>query len=140
MYPIYDSIFIEMVESAEEVQVPKGHVFGWGPNLHSQVGIPTGDKLFMVPTLICKKMQFTNLSTFCNSTMGVASTGDVYAWGNNGKGRIGFGAKETIAEPKKVPHLKNIVTVSCGQYHSLALDVEGRVYSCGRNKNGEMAR
>jgi len=37
-----------------------------------------------------------------------------------------------------VPNLQDIVQISCGCYHSLALDLEGSVYSFGNNEAGQL--
>ena len=42
--------------------------------------------------------------------------------------------------PTKVPQLRNIVAVAAGYWHSLALDSDGRVWSAGHHKNGELGR
>lgn len=38
--------------------------------------------------------------------------------------------------PKKVPDLENVVAISCGNAHSLALTEPGHVYSWGRGDLG----
>lgn len=39
-----------------------------------------------------------------------------------------------------MPNLVNIVAVATGNWHTLALDATGKVYSAGNAKNGELAR
>lgn len=45
-----------------------------------------------------------------------------------------------IAKPTKVAQLRNIVAISAGYWHSLALDSRGKIFSSGSNKNGELGR
>jgi alpha-tubulin suppressor-like RCC1 family protein len=47
----------------------------------------------------------------------------VYAWGTGTKGELGTGLLETQLDPVILEGLKgkNIVQVSCGEYHSLAV-------------------
>lgn len=42
----------------------------------------------------------------------------------NGKKKMGL-EEETIEFPKQIKELKNIQKVSCGYWHSLALDTQG---------------
>ena len=47
---------------------------------------------------------------------------------------------EEISAPTKVPGLSQIEDIACGNWHVLALDVNGNVFSCGSNKHGELGR
>jgi len=45
---------------------------------------------------------------------------------------------EQVEFPTEVPDLENIVKVSCGYWHMLALDKTGSCWSSGSNKHGEL--
>ena len=49
-------------------------------------------------------------------------------------------SSEEWSIPAKVPGLQQIRDVACGNWHVLALDVQGAVFSCGSNKHGELGR
>lgn len=58
----------------------------------------------------------------------------MYAWGLGDSGQLGLGSRSTKAPtPAKVEALSGcgIVQVSCGQYHTLALNEDGEVFSVG---------
>jgi alpha-tubulin suppressor-like RCC1 family protein len=68
----------------------------------------------------------------------------VYTWGSNESGQLGYdteskGAKANM-EPNVVSDLegKNIVQVSCGYSHTLALTADGGVFAWGCNKFGQL--
>jgi alpha-tubulin suppressor-like RCC1 family protein len=65
--------------------------------------------------------------------------GKLYCWGDNNFGQLGNGTLNTVNNSKDTPVLieclktKNIIYICCGVRHSLALTVEGDVYSWGDN-------
>jgi len=64
----------------------------------------------------------------------ISADGDVYMWGLGDSGQLGLGSRSTKAPtPTKVDALSGcgIVQISCGMYHTLALNEAGEVYSMG---------
>ena len=84
--------------------------------------------------------------------------GRVYTWGNNGDtsysdgGRLGDGSTASRSTPVVVhrgeqppdepndtyPYLSHIIAISAGEGHSMALDVNGYVYTWGDNTYGQL--
>ena len=68
--------------------------------------------------------------------------GYVYAMGSNSEGRLGTGATGNETRICKVPTLvdgiQNIVKVSCGTSHTLALSADGRVFAWGQSFYGAL--
>ena len=64
------------------------------------------------------------------------------AWGNNGYGQLGNGTTTATYRPVKVfknsTSLSNIMAVSAGGNHSLALDLTGKVWAWGWNNWGQV--
>jgi len=52
----------------------------------------------------------------------------VYGWGCSGYGQVGVGTRHIYTRPVVLETLNhaNVVSLDCGQYHSLALTVDGR--------------
>jgi alpha-tubulin suppressor-like RCC1 family protein len=69
-----------------------------------------------------------------------ASTGHVYACGRGDWGRLGNGTEEHQHTPELVEALVGIRVcgVAAGRDHSLFLDDDGRVFSCGATANGRL--
>jgi alpha-tubulin suppressor-like RCC1 family protein len=65
--------------------------------------------------------------------------GLVYIWGFRGSAQQGNGtvSVESESPPAKVETLKNIISLTGGAYHLLALDDQGNVYGWGKSNNGE---
>ena len=67
--------------------------------------------------------------------------GKVIGFGLNSKGRItGNAMEEKIETPTLIQELSDIVKVSAGYFHSLALDKSGKVFSCGGTNKGETGK
>jgi alpha-tubulin suppressor-like RCC1 family protein len=76
-------------------------------------------------------------------TVALSSTGDVYSWGWNVHGALGFKTElgSVLAEPQLVPDAEvdegdSIVSVGCGSRYTLALSREGRVLGWGNVSSG----
>ncbi|KAK9509111.1 hypothetical protein O3M35_006498 [Rhynocoris fuscipes] len=57
--------------------------------------------------------------------------GNVYCWGENDHGQFGVGNTHSYLHPKR-PRLPPISQISCGQYFTLALDLDHKVWFWGR--------
>lgn len=67
------------------------------------------------------------------------SDGTVWGFGKNGDGLLGPGT-ETVLDPVQIQGLEDIVGLEAGNHHALALDEAGRVYTWGRNMDGQLGR
>lgn len=69
----------------------------------------------------------------------VAKDGTVWAWGRNQDGELGIGKKtEVELKPVRVQGLTDVVAVSAGWGHSLALKRDGTVWAWGLNNHGQL--
>lgn len=68
-------------------------------------------------------------------------TGNVYTWGVGSSFQLGVAVNSNLRSrvfgPLKVPKLTKIKDVSAGEYHSFAIDQEGKVWSWGLNNFGQ---
>jgi len=73
------------------------------------------------------------------TTGAVIKDGDVWVWGFRGSAQQGNGVRVVAnnAPPAKVQSLSNIVQLTGGAYHLIALDANGEVYGWGQNLYGE---
>lgn len=72
----------------------------------------------------------------------VTAEGRLYTWGGNGSGQLGLGDRAARDAPTLVKGLqrRNIVDVALSKHHTLALDDEGRLFSCGRGRYSDFLR
>ena len=64
----------------------------------------------------------------------------VYAWGQNNQGQLGIGTKEPTHIPTRIKELDDakIISISGGEHHTVAVGANGKVYSWGRNDEGQL--
>mmetsp|Transcript_29576 Transcript_29576/g.76393 ORF Transcript_29576/g.76393 Transcript_29576/m.76393 type:complete len:845 (-) Transcript_29576:395-2929(-) len=76
------------------------------------------------------------------STFFIASTSSVrvYSWGLNSDGQLGLGDRVRRTTEARIRKFDNkvITALSAGEYHSLAVDVNGTVYAWGQNLRGQL--
>ena len=70
----------------------------------------------------------------------VISLGSVYAYGYGGLGQLGDGATSNAAfrVEANLPSGVTATAVAAGEYHSMAIGSNGKLYSWGNNANGEL--
>ena len=115
-----------------------GSVFTCGANSFGQLG--TGDlserenptKLPQLPSI--KLVSLGNYHSLL-----LDSQGKVWSFGSNIYGQLGLGPsieKENV--PTLIQNLPIILSIAAGYCHSLFLDENGFVWSCGLNENGQL--
>ncbi len=73
-------------------------------------------------------------------TLALGAGGELYAWGNGKHGQLGHGGHRAEASPKRVAALRKqrVVGVAAGDFHSLALTADLRVFTFGSGAFGEL--
>ena len=72
-----------------------------------------------------------------NTMYAITNDGEVYAWGYNGYGQMGFGDTSSRLLPVKL-NITNIKQISAGEHDTIALDNNGEVWVAGRNTEGQL--
>ena len=64
-------------------------------------------------------------------TVALTKSGEVYTWGENSKGQLGHGDKESRDTPTKIECLVGVVItkVTCADFHTIALTDKGEVFT-----------
>jgi len=89
--------------------------------------------IFLPYNIEDKPMTFCRVSVGNNFMVAISTLGKVFSWGMNQYGQLGHGDLITRYTPTMISDLKDrfIIDVSCGDYHTLNLDISGDVYSWG---------
>ncbi|OMJ65951.1 hypothetical protein SteCoe_37385 [Stentor coeruleus] len=123
-----------------------GSVYTWGGTLHKKLGHRSNasrgsNRPGVVSNLQNKRIIYVDCGDFHSVALG--SDGKLYTWGGGGasfnNGQCGHGHTNDLEEPTLVSGLKHkeIVQVSCGGYHTLALSRNNELFSFGRGLYGE---
>ncbi|GAM24228.1 hypothetical protein SAMD00019534_074030 [Acytostelium subglobosum LB1] len=121
----------------------QGRLFSWGPATLSGCPIQLDHmsgiaRPSMIPSL--SKVFITSVSCSSDHCLAVSKDGLAWAWGDPSYGRLGLPRIQVedqtiVREPTIIVSLKdNSITVTqtaCGENHSLFLDTNGNVHSCG---------
>ena len=119
-----------------------GKVYGAGYNLTGELGITgfTFRNSFtqVTESLSDKNIAFVSCGGFHSVAVDVA--GKMYVSGHGGYGQLGLGDYENVGTFTEVTSMsdKNIVSVSCGRWFTIAIDNNGKVYGTGANEVGEL--
>ena len=75
-----------------------------------------------------------------NFTLAWTQEGRVLSWGSGHHGVLGHGSNDDVASPRLLQALQdeNITEASAGYSHSAFVAADGRVYICGKGKDGAL--
>ncbi|XP_054155256.1 RCC1 and BTB domain-containing protein 1-like [Oppia nitens] len=119
-----------------------GDIYSWGYNNNGELGIGTtvnSNRPNLIDGLVGKRI--VDISCGYDHSLALTATGDVYSWGDNSYGQLGNGNNFDI---QSVPHKvkgfdsQEVIQISCGYYHSMAITKAGHVYGWGYNSEGEL--
>jgi alpha-tubulin suppressor-like RCC1 family protein len=126
-----------------------GKVFTWGDNHYGQLGDGTFEGQ-SVPTEITHMFNLANGDKIINLALGInhssalSLNGKVFTWGDNTDGQLGEGISARKSEPTEINYRFNlangdkIINLALGSMHSSALSLNGRVFTWGHNKYGQL--
>ncbi|XFA98682.1 RCC1 domain-containing protein [Candidatus Izemoplasma sp. B36] len=127
----------------------EGRVFVWGYNMHYELGDNTTNTSYS-PKEITSFFDFIDLEIITQISVGgyhssaVTSTGRLFTWGYNAYGQLGDLSTENGETPNDVTanfvlsQEEKITNTSSSAYHSVAITSLGRVFTFGRNNNGQL--
>lgn len=115
--------------------------FGWG--LYGQCGQgSTDDELSPTCVTSLLGIQIERVAAGLWHTVCISADGDVYTFGGNQFGQLGTGVDqpETLPRLLDAPSLENAHAkiVSCGARHSAIITADGKMFSWGWNKYGQL--
>lgn len=141
----------------------KNHrIYTWGRNNKGQAGIgfitsvsddpadaeaehPISPTLISAQSEDAEEIEFVSLAFNQNASSALDVNGNVWTWGDGDEGQLGLGVadddmidEEDRTRPQKITGLTDVVSVSRGLDHCLALKADGSVYAFGSNANGQL--
>ncbi|KAJ0966364.1 hypothetical protein J5N97_027502 [Dioscorea zingiberensis] len=112
-----------------------GDVFTWGSNREGQLGYTSVDTQPTPRRVSSLREKIVAVAAANKHTAAVAESGEVFTWGCNKEGQLGYGTSNSASNstPRLVEYLKGKVLkgVSAAKYHTIVLGSDGEVFTWG---------
>lgn len=116
-------------------------LYTWGSNEDGQLGHREREDIHHPKEVETVASAFSAIVCGANHTVAVAeSSKEVYSWGWGDFGRLGHGDPSDRLIPAPVAALSGIAVqhVACGDSHCLVVAQVGKLFTFGRNQNGQL--
>eukprot|EP01041_Mallomonas_annulata_P007795 gene7795-15945_t len=141
-----NATIIELREKLLSGYVPRsrevGYCCSWGIGNDGQLGHNSKTNLSLPKIIdIFRGKYIIDVACGVMHTVAVAANGDAYSWGNNTHSQCGLISVEAlILVPKLIPKLVGIFicAVSCGAGHTVVVATDGRAFSWGVGRQGQL--
>ena len=138
---------ISCVYRGQSHMIARNHnneIYCWGHNTCGQLGIGI-HKQFMIYSAklndYLTQKSIVEISCGSNHSLGLTSSGEVYAWGDNDHGQIGCGSTNKFhSKAVKLSFFNNnrVKSICCGSNHSVAITSQGKIFAWGDNGYGQL--
>ena len=132
-------------------------LFTWGSNEFGQLGrlVDIDNKIEYKPDLCLKDVPVIDAALGFSHTIILTDGGKVFVCGDGRRGQLGLGTEKVVSHEnngkwivrnatsstptivESFDHIE-IIGIAAGDYHSLFLDKQGMLYSCGDNTFGRL--
>lgn len=118
-----------------------GMVYTWGGGKNGRLG-HADEKIRAQPTCVesLLKQKVITITAGYHNNLVLSANGEVWSWGWGAHGQLGLGDTKDKDVPTVIPELsgEGVTILSCGDRHSFAVTVDGRVYGWGSNEFGQL--
>ena len=124
-----------------------GYIWSKGYNSEGQLGngqfrdFEEKQKYYQKISLVDKQPQnnWVKIAAGYNFCCAINSNGQLYVWGCNQYGQLGDGTTKNKNKPQLLTNGKILFDdVSAGSYHMICKDIQGNIYTVGRNNCGQL--
>uniref|UniRef100_A0A1D1XD86 Inhibitor of Bruton tyrosine kinase n=1 Tax=Anthurium amnicola TaxID=1678845 RepID=A0A1D1XD86_9ARAE len=117
------------------IATESGEVFTWGSNREGQLGYTSVDTQPTPRRVSSLRSKIISVAAGNKHTVAVAEVGEVFTWGCNKEGQLGYGTSNSASNytPRMVEYLKGktFKAVSAAKYHTIVLGKDGEVFTWG---------
>lgn len=126
--------------NAHSALVRQGVIYSWGKGQYGRLGHGEPYQESSMPMIVdLTDVLIYSVACGAHHTLALTDHG-VFAWGSSKYGQLGLGELQRTCRPLLIESLvdENIISIICGQYHSLAVTVDGRIFSWGWGVHGQL--
>jgi regulator of chromosome condensation len=145
--------FVEIAagDSCSFALTTEGAVYGWGTFRKNEgvLGFTKAIRTAWRPILLDSIKKIVNIACGSNHVVAIDKDNKVWAWGSGQQNQLGRRVIERKLEESLMPNpvgfhdpsfkraSRKLVTIACGDYHSLAIADDGHVWAWGANNYAE---
>jgi alpha-tubulin suppressor-like RCC1 family protein len=118
-----------------------GKLYAWGQNGFGQLGNGTTvNQSTPIVVQLPSGVHATQVAAGADDSFALGSDGNVYAWGDNSLNELGNGGGNNSSTPVRVsiPAGVTVTAIAAGQYHTLGIASNGKVYGWGYDGTGQL--
>ncbi|GFZ09302.1 ankyrin repeat family protein [Actinidia rufa] len=142
--------FIKLISAAKFHSVAvtaRGEVYTWGFGRGGRLGHPdfdihSGQAAVITPRLVTSGLGARRVKAIAaakHHTVVATEGGEVFTWGSNREGQLGYTSVDTQSTPRRVSSLRSkIVAVAAANKHTAVVSESGEVFTWGCNKAGQL--
>ncbi|OVA00878.1 Regulator of chromosome condensation [Macleaya cordata] len=142
--------YIKMVSAAKFHSVAigaRGEVYTWGFGRGGRLGHPdfdihSGQAAVITPRQVTSGLGSRRVKAIAaakHHTVVATEGGEVFTWGSNREGQLGYTSVDTQPTPRRVSSLRSkIVAVAAANKHTSVISDSGEVFTWGCNKEGQL--
>jgi alpha-tubulin suppressor-like RCC1 family protein len=120
----------------------QGRVWSWGENRVGQLGNGSEVDTIKPQTIDHFALPIKEVSVGAFHSLALDEDGFVWSWGSNRDGQLGRSPDSFphSSTPIRLEQLPKISAIATGGHHSIALDLDGQVWSWGANRDSQLGR
>uniref|UniRef100_A0A803MWB3 RCC1-like domain-containing protein n=1 Tax=Chenopodium quinoa TaxID=63459 RepID=A0A803MWB3_CHEQI len=142
--------FIKLISASKFHSVAvsgRGELYTWGFGRGGRLGHPefdihSGQAAVITPRQVVSGLGSRRVKAVAaakHHTVIATESGEVFTWGSNREGQLGYASVDTQPTPRRVSSLKSkIVAVAAANKHTAAVSEIGEVFTWGCNKEGQL--
>ncbi|KAG8478870.1 hypothetical protein CXB51_028722 [Gossypium anomalum] len=125
----------------------RGEVYTWGFGRGGRLGHPdfdihSGQAAVITPRQVTSGLGAHRVKAIAaakHHTVIATEGGDVFTWGSNREGQLGYTSVDTQPTPRRVSSLRSrIVAVAAANKHTAVVSASGEVFTWGCNREGQL--
>ncbi|KAK7204161.1 Srm1 protein [Myxozyma melibiosi] len=139
-----DLVFVQVAasDSLSLALTSEGRVWAWGTFRHNEGILGFNEDVMFQREPVQVRIEFpvSQIAAGKDHVMALTTNGKVYTWGNGQQFQLGHRVldryQKQALQPREIG-IRNIKYIGSGEFHSFAIDTQGRVLAWGLNQFGQ---